>query len=613
MAILTNAYQLSKSFTTRPLFEEITFSIQDGERIGLIGPNGAGKSTLLKILAGKEKPDSGTLSSQRGLRVGYLEQVPEFTEGSTIYSAIMEAARDPHDWEEMAEADKIMSKLSLPDRETEIIKLSGGWKKRVALARELLRRPDLLLLDEPTNHLDVESILWLEDLLSRSSFATLTITHDRLFLQRIAKRILELDRRNAGGLLSIDGDYATYLETKTQLMESQELHETKLRNTLRRETEWLRRGAKARQTKQQARIQNAGKLKDTVSELTERNRSASIRIDFQSIEKNPKKLIEVKGISKSYNGELIVPPLDMLVTPKSRIGLMGPNGCGKSTLIRLLTGVEKPDSGTVQSAERLKVAYFEQNRESLDPEVTLFQTISPKGEYVDYRGTRVHVKSYLNRFLFRYEQMELPVGKLSGGEQSRLLIAKLMLNEANMLVLDEPTNDLDIATLDILQEVLQEFDGAVLLVTHDRLFLDQVTPNILAFGVDETGSKSITPLVGLDQWEIWHDSQADLKKNLNLAGTPNSSASGSSAFSSTTGAPPPPTKKRKLSFKEQRELDSMESTIEELEKQLMILAHESGLPEHSSNAKKLLELTQAMSKNQKEIDRLYARWAELTK
>ncbi|MDZ4676730.1 MAG: ABC-F family ATP-binding cassette domain-containing protein [Oligoflexia bacterium] len=610
MSILINAHQLTKSFTARPLFSGITFSIESGERIGLIGPNGAGKSTLLKILAGNVTPDEGTLSVQRGLRVGYLEQVPKFSENATVESAVMEGAVDPYDWEEISRAQKIMSKLALSggseaEPETLVEKLSGGWKKRVALARELLKQPDLLLLDEPTNHLDVESILWLENLLAQSQFATLTITHDRLFLQRISNRILELDRRNAGGLLSIKGDYATYLDAKQDLMSAQELHETKLKNTLRRETEWLRRGAKARQTKQQARIQQAGDLKNQVEELTERNKNATVRIDFQNLEKNPKKLIEATGILKSYGDKLVVPKLDLLLTPKSRIGLIGANGCGKSTLIRILMGQEKPDTGIVFHAERLEVAYFEQNRETLDLNISVQNTILPKGDFVEYAGGKVHIKSYLSRFLFSYEQMGLAVGKLSGGEQSRLLIAKLMLKKANVLVLDEPTNDLDMATLDVLEEVLQEFNGAVILVTHDRYFLDQVANKLLAFGVDENGVKMIMPLIGLEQWEIWHGEQEKLLKDLLKNGVSKNSQSDQNYTASQ------PKKKRKLGFNEQREYDSMEANIKKTESRLAELTAESIKPELASNASRLQELSKEMSVVQKEIDRLYARWAEL--
>ncbi|MEQ1876553.1 MAG: ABC-F family ATP-binding cassette domain-containing protein [Bdellovibrionia bacterium] len=599
--ILIGAQNLSKSYTTRPLFEGLNFSVENTDRIGLIGPNGAGKSTLLKILAGQVGPDSGKLSIQKGLTVGFLEQVPQFKAGATIESTVREAIKDEYDWNEIARAEEITSKLDLArfGGDTPIEKLSGGWKKRVALARELARAPSLLLLDEPTNHLDIESILWLEELLARAPFGTITITHDRLFLQRISNRIIELDRRHSGGLLSVNGDYATFLEIRDDAVNAQKVHETKLKNTLRRETEWLRRGAKARQTKQQARIQGAKELADKVEDLTERNTSRSVRLDFQSTERQPKKLIEAKLISKAYSGNTIIPPLDLIVTPKSRIGLMGQNGSGKSTLIRLLTKTEEPDSGTVLHAEKLRVSYFEQNRETLDPSKTVMKTVCPAGDHVDYAGTSVHVKSYLSRFLFAYDQMDLEVRKLSGGEQSRLLLARLMLREANLLVLDEPTNDLDMATLDVLADVLQEFNGAIILVTHDRYFLDRVTNKILTFGYDSKGRKEITSLVGLEQWEEWRRTQTF---------KPSGGDDGGAAQTAQAEAGG---KKRKLSYKDQRELDLMESTIEKAETELARLTAESAKPEVSTNSKRLTELSKEMATVQAEIQRLYARWAEL--
>lgn len=594
--ILIGAQNLSKAFTTRPLFEGLSFSVENGDRIGLIGPNGAGKSTLLKILSGRLAPDEGKLSIQKGLRVSFLEQVPQFKDGATIHSTVLEGVTDEHDWEEIARSQEVTAKLDLSrfDPELPISKLSGGWKKRVALARELVRQPDLLLLDEPTNHLDIESVLWLEELLASSPFGTITITHDRLFLQRIANRIIEVDRRHSGGLLSVKGDYANFLEVRADLVAAQERHETKLRNTFRRETEWLRRGAKARQTKQQARIKSAKELGAQVEDLAERNQARVVRLDFQSTERQPKKLIEAKQISKSYSGQSIIPTTDLIVTPKSRIGLMGPNGCGKSTLIKLLTKTEESDSGSVLHAEKLRVSYFEQNRETLDQNISVMKTLTPTGDHVDYAGQSVHVRSYLSRFLFAYDQMDLEVRKLSGGEQSRLLLARLMLREANMLILDEPTNDLDMATLDVLADVLQEFNGAIILVTHDRYFLDQVTNTILAFGQDSKGRKEITSMSGLEQWEEWHQGQTNLQIN-------------KSSEESKSSQP----KKKKLTYNDQRELDSIEPSIEKAETRLQELVAESSKPENATNSKKLTELTTEMGKLEAEIARLYARWEEL--
>ena len=592
MAILIGAQDISKSYAERPLFKNLSFAIESKERIGLIGPNGAGKSTLLSILAGKVEVDSGKLSIQNGLKVGHLKQLPEFQEGSTVHSAILEGG-ETGEWEEMALSQELMAKLGLADMAESLVStLSGGWRKRVALARELLKQPDLLLLDEPTNHLDVESIIWLEEFLERAPFATLTITHDRVFLQKVSNRIIEINRRYPSGLLSVRGDYISFLESKDLLLAQQESTELKLRNTLRRETEWLRQGAKARTTKQQARINRAGDLGAEVEELGIRNTTSSTRFDFKTLERNPKKLVHAEGISKSYAGNPIVPKMDLLITPKSRVGILGTNGCGKSTLIRLLLKLEEPDTGTVTHADSLKIAYFEQNRESLDPNLSVLRTICPRGDHVDYAGSRVHVRSYLDRFLFSGNQVDMLVSRLSGGEQSRLLLAQLMLEECNLMVLDEPTNDLDVVTLDLLQDVLQEFKGAVVLVTHDRYFLDQVANQILAFG----DKKKIETFSNLAQWENWREreleKQTEQKKEKSVSDRPKV--------------------KKKLSFKEQRELDGMEGVIEQKETRLKELTLESEKPEIASNATKLLAITEEMAKLQNEIEQHYVRWSELT-
>ena len=600
--ILIGAQNLGKSFTARPLFSGLSFSIESGQRIGLIGPNGAGKSTLLKILAGQMSVDEGTLSPQRGLRVGYLEQVPTFSPGATIEGTLMEASRDPHEWEEMARAQELMSKLHLNDGgrdgETPVDQLSGGWKKRVALARELMRDPALLLLDEPTNHLDVDSIMWLEGFLAQSRFASVVITHDRLFLQRASNQIIELDRRHNDGLLRVNGDYAAYLEVREQMLAAQQTHETKMRNTLRRETEWMRRGPQARLKKQQARQDAHGVLVEQVDELKDRNQNRRVEMDFTNAGKSPKRLIEGKGISKSYGGRVVVPKMDILISPKSRIGLLGPNGCGKSTLIRMLTGGEQPDTGEVFQSDQLQVAYFEQNRETLDPKLTVYNTVCPLGDYVDVGGEKIHAKSYLTKFLFSYDQMDMPVAKLSGGEQSRLLLARLMLRKANVLVLDEPTNDLDMATLDVLEDVLREFNGAVILVTHDRYFLDQTTEQIMAFAEDRNGDKTIERFAGLAQWEAWQEARA------NEPVSPPKPAAAQAAAKSA---------KKKLTFKDQRELDQMEGNIKKAEGRLETLTAESQKPEIASNSSRLTEITRQMAEAQAEIDRLYARWSELEK
>lgn len=598
--MLISAYQISKSFGARTLFSQLTFTLEEGDRIGLIGPNGAGKSTLLRILASQTDPSGGKLSCKQGLKIGFLEQVPSFRSGATILSTIIEGCEHPDDWESQALVRELISRVGLGEfaEDTSIDILSGGWKKRLALARELVKKPDLLLLDEPTNHMDVEGIAWLETYLLHAPFAVLTITHDRLFLQRVSNRIIELDPRHEGGLLNVQGDYVKYLGVRKNLILAQEKREIILKNTLRRETEWLGQGAKARSTKQQARIKKTYELSEQVEELGIRNQSKTARIDFVSAERNPKRLLEAKELSKTYGEKVIFSDLDLTLTPQARIGILGQNGAGKSTLIRVLLGEEAPTSGSLFRSDQLRVAYFDQTREALDPKLTLSETLCPKGDHVIYNGKSVHIRSYLDRFLFSSSQMDMHVERLSGGEQSRLLIARLMLIPANLLVLDEPTNDLDIATLNVFEQCLIDFAGAVILVTHDRYFLDQVATQLLAFSPLPSNTSTLTLFSGFKQWEEWLLDQAKLNR---------------SSISTKRRESSRPANKVKLTFKERNELECMEKTISDSEETLKRLTHESLLPENRSNPEVLVDLSTRMAETEIQIGRLYDRWAELEK
>jgi ATP-binding cassette subfamily F protein uup len=615
VAILLSAQSLTHAFGARPLFDDVSFTVADRDRVGLIGPNGAGKSTLLRILAGELGADRGLVAARTGLRVAHLPQAPEFAAGATVRQAVRAglpgAARGGStvSWEDEARVDELLGKLDLvgPEAGAEraVDELSGGWQKRVALARALVVEPELLLLDEPTNHLDVESIQWLERFLAQARFATITVTHDRLFLQRVANRILELDRRNAGGLLDVAGDYATYVDRKAEAMAAQERREDVLRNTLRRETEWLRRGPAARTTKQEARIQRAGALADEVAALGTRNRTRAVDVDFQASGRKTRRLIEGTGLTVRYGdagtgARPVFEGLDVLVGPGTRLGLLGPNGCGKSTLLRVLTGAQAPSAGTVKRADGLEVAFFEQDRGALDPALTLADSVCPDGDFVEFRGARVHRYGYLERFLFRSEQMQQPVGRLSGGEQGRLLVARLMLRPASLLVLDEPTNDLDLATLGVLEDALTTFDGAVLLVTHDRYFLDQVATQILAFHVKPGEEGQVTSFAGLAQWEEWHRGQTSVSRA-------SAASSARQAPSSTSAAPA----RKKLSFNLQREWDGIEARITEAEARLGALEAELQRPEVVSDAARLVTLDGELAAARAEVDGLYARWAEL--
>ncbi len=595
--ILLSAHEIAKSFSGRTLFQHVSLGIEERERVGFVGPNGAGKSTLLKILAGEMEPDAGRVSRRKGLKVGFLPQTPEFAADATVSDTILENCSDRD--ESLGRALELMAKLELSPfgEEAPVARLSGGWRKRLALARALAPRPDLLILDEPTNHLDVSSILWLEEFLLSAPFAVLMVTHDRLFLQRVAKRILDLDPRNPNYLLSVDGDYARYLETKEAELQAQARHEWVEKNRLRRETEWLRRGSIARQTKQSARIEAAGELKETVAELKAKNRGQEIDLSFGEAEHSPRKLIEAQGLGKRFGERVLFRDLDLLITPKTRLGLLGDNGCGKSTLIRILVGEEPADEGQVKRAEDLQVAYFEQSRETLIPELSVLKNICPEGDYVFFRGQSVHVRSYLDRFFFSGHTVDLPVQKLSGGEQARLRLAQLMLKQAQILVLDEPTNDLDAQMLASLENSLQDFSGAVILVTHDRFFLDAVANVILAF--PEQGSQLVR-FASYYQWENWFREEKS-----RLTTRP---AKPEAVPPASTEAP---AKKARLSYKDKFELENMEGKILQLEARLAGLRTESESAAVLSNHIRLSEVHTEIAALEAEIDRQYERWAEL--
>lgn len=465
----------------------------------------------------------------------------------------------------------------------------------MAIARALMSDPNLLLMDEPTNHLDIEGIIWLENLIRTGAFASLTITHDRAFLQKISTRVLEIDRRHPDGLFSVSGDYAQFLEARAAQLEAQENRETILRGNLRRETEWVKAGVKARTTKQQARIQRHSELAQEVRELSQRNLKREAQMEFQSADNHPKKLLEAKRLTKQYGTN---PPLfknlDLLLSPGKRIGIIGENGCGKSTLIRVLLGEERPDSGRITTADQLRVSYFEQGREKLDPKQSLLRTICPFGDQVISQGHALHIRTYLDRFLFPQDQMDRPVGSLSGGEQSRALIAKLMLTEANILVLDEPTNDLDSPTLDVLEDCLKEFDGAVLLVSHDRYFLDQVSTEILAFPrtPQDRAQGKLHFFADLAQWQDWYERQET---------------------SHPAAAPVTESEKAKepKSPSKAKEIESLTKKIARAEQQLSEKEADCAKPEIAADLKKLSELGTEMKRLQNEIQQLYAQWEEL--
>lgn len=580
-AALLSVESLTKSFTSRPLFENLSFTIAEGDHIGLVGPNGSGKSTLLKILAGLEDPDSGNRAVRKGLRVGYVPQDPVFAPGKTVEEVVFDAIGD---WEKADLANRALSKAGFTDHSAATETLSGGWRKRLAIARALALEPDVLLLDEPTNHLDVEGILWLESLMRSEPEAFVAVSHDRYFLENVARRMLELNRTYANGLLQTDGKYSEFLEKRDELLRGEAAYQDTLANLVRREMEWLRRGPKARTTKAKARITNAERLIDELQEGRDRARTSTARIDFESSDRKTKRLWVGKGLAKRE----LFRDLDLLLTPGTRLGILGPNGAGKTTLLRTIVGEIQPDAGEVTVADRLRIVYFEQNRESLDQTLTLKRALAPEGDSVLYRDRSLHVASWAKRFLFRPEQLETSVSKLSGGEKARIVLARLMLKPADLLVLDEPTNDLDIPTLDVLEEALLEFPGALVLVTHDRYLIDRVSTQILA--LDGRGGAEY--FADFTQW----------RENVSTATTKNAGRN-----AAATQKP-----KKKLGYLEQRELDSMEANIAAAEAKVEEARKRAEDPAIATDANELQARFAALQAAQEEVDRLYARWAQLT-
>ncbi|MBI2838779.1 MAG: ABC-F family ATP-binding cassette domain-containing protein [Acidobacteria bacterium] len=596
--LLVSCKDVSKSYGAAPLFDRLCLGLFEGDQVGLVGPNGSGKSTLLKILAGIEAPSSGMRTARKRLRIGYVPQDPVFAAGATVGAVLREALSDDLLDEHEAEAriSVAMGKTGFADRTQAAESLSGGWKKRLALARELVREPELLLLDEPTNHLDVEGILWLEELLPREPKAFVAVSHDRYFLEAVAGRVIELNRAFAEGLLDVRGHYSRFLEKKDELLAGQAAYQESLRNRVRGEIDWLSRKARARTRKAQARIDVAHSLQEELADLDSRSKSAVLDLEIAGTERRTKRLLVASGLAKSYGDRDIIRGLDLVLSPGTRLGLIGANGSGKSTLLRLLTKQEKSDAGTIEHADALKIVMLDQHRQHLDPAVSLRRTLAPFGDSVVCEGRAIHVSGWAKRFLFRSEQLDTPVGRLSGGEQARAVLARLMLEPADLLLLDEPTNDLDIDTLDILEESLLKFSGALVLVTHDRYLLDRVCTRILALD----GRGGATPYADYEQWErglrVASDEAAQAVARPQLARAKPVAQAG---------------KSRKLGYLEQREWNEMEARILEAEERLEACRSAAADPAIASDHLALLDRLAALEAAQADVDRLYKRWAEL--
>lgn len=590
MSLLFNCQSLSKAFNTRLLFQDLSLSIFSGDRIGLIGPNGSGKSTLLKILAGAEKADEGILSPRRDLRIGYVAQSCEFPDASvkSILVKALEKDLETPDYEKVRLAETWLSKLGFKGEEPSAKSLSGGWKKRLSIAQELITCPELLLLDEPTNHLDLEGILWLEKFLSREAPTYLLVSHDRYFLQHATNRIIELDRVYPKGVFDIEGDYAKFLSLKEDFLAGQLEQERSIASKARRETEWLRQSPKARTSKSKSRVGQAHELLQDLSQIQERNRQKRTDIDFSATERETRKLLVAKNLSKEVDNRTLFRHLDFTLSPGTRIGLMGPNGSGKTTLLRMLAGEISPDQGTIKKADLLQIVYFDQHRTQLPSGISLRQALSPNGDFVLFRGQQVHVNGWCKRFLFSPDLLDMPISKLSGGERARISIAHLMLQPADLLLLDEPTNDLDIPTLETLEESLLDFPGAVVLITHDRCMLDRICNTLLSLG----DPNQTTLFADYSQWE------ASLKTAIPQEKTKEKKKELSSL-------------KPKLSYAEKKEYAEIEGKILKLEEEMKTLNHQLQDPDIAQNSMRLSEICTAIALAETQIEQLYLRWQYL--
>ncbi len=620
---------ISIAFGTHSLLKNSDFQLDAGERVGLLGRNGEGKSTLMKIIAGNIHADHGDIWRQPELKLAWLEQSPDLPDDATIYDAVaaglgelgewitryhhLSMTMDYEDekalnelgdlqhkleaqngWHFQQRVENTLSKLDLPP-DLKINSLSGGWKRRVALAKALVIEPEVLLLDEPTNHLDFESITWLEEQLLNFQGAVLFVTHDRAFLQKLATRIIDLDR---GNLVSWQGTYDDYLRRKAAALEDEANQNAEFDKKLADEEVWIRQGVKARRTRNEGRVRALEALR--AERAQRRNTQGTAKMALETGDKSGKKVIEVTDVSFGYGDRTIIKNFSTLIQRGDKIGLVGANGAGKSTLLKLLLKELEPTSGTVEQGTRLEIAYFDQLRDQLDPNMTVVDTVADGNDFVEIAGNRRHVMSYLGDFLFAPARARSPVKSLSGGEKNRLLLARLFTKPANLIVMDEPTNDLDLETLELLEEKLVDFAGTLLIVSHDRAFLDNVVTSV--FVLDGTGD--VEEFVGgYSDWVEYSKSQkqAQLKK-----------AAEAPKKDKPVATTPAPAKKKKLSFKEQQELSKLPVLIEELETKQAALTEQTSAPNfYKQDAKAVAKTLDELKALEIKLEQTYARWDEL--
>jgi len=606
MSNIFSCQSVSKAFGAQLLFSDLNLVITSGDRVGLIGPNGSGKSTLLKIICGLEEKDHGKVLREKNMVVSYLAQEDRFVEHLSPVENLLESLSDTplEQAEKINRVQAILSRAELTDQDAPLRELSGGWRKRVSICRSLVVQPDLLVMDEPTNHLDIEGIVWLEKLLA-GSFASspsafIMVSHDRRFLENSINRVVELSATYPSGTFQVSGTYSKFLEKRQEFLVQQNMLEERLANKARRETEWLRRGPKARTTKARYRIDEAYRLQDELGRVRAHNRAEGrVSIEFAATGRKTKKLLDASKLSKGYDDIELFSGLDMILSPGSRIGLVGRNGCGKSTLMSILaSGVNEeflPDSGTISVADGVSIIDFKQDRSSLDQESSLRRALAPEGDSIMFRDRSFHVVSWAKRFLFRPDQLETPVSRLSGGEQARILIAELMRQPADILLLDEPTNDLDIPSRDVLEESLHDFGGAVVLVSHDRYLLDRVCDCVLGF----TGDGEVFYYADYHQW------LADLEKR------PEEQRENGLVAKKKEPVAAKQRKSGRLSYLDQREYELMDEKIMQAEEIRDRLENRINDPALGSEPESLQKTWQELEQARSHVDRLYERWDEL--
>jgi len=603
MPVLLSCSELTKSYDAHPLFDGLSLGIDQGARMGIIGPNGSGKSTLLRILAGKEAADGGVRALASGVRLGWLPQQDRFEDDDSPLSvllktlALSQPALDDHERDTHARVVLARAGFDVaggPPVDRPVTALSGGWRKRLAIIRALSEEPDLLLADEPTNHLDVEGIWWLERLLAEASFTLAVVSHDRFFLERVCTRVVEINKLYPGGCFSVNGGYSTFLERRAELVANQRKQQETLDNTVRREVEWLRRNPAAQTVKNKARVDQAADLQGQLANLKFRNsQGRKVDLDFTATGRRTNDLVVLDGVSKGLGDRPLFSDVELTLSPGTRLGVLGLNGSGKTTFLKLLSGTLAPDSGRIKHATGLKIVVFDQKRERLDPNMTLRRALCPTGDTVVYRGRGIHIAAWAKRFLFNIGQLELTVGKLSGGEQARVLLADLMRKEADLLVMDEPTNDLDIPSLEVLEESLLEFPGAVVLVTHDRYLLDRVSTQLLALD----GAGAAYRVADCSQWE-------DLAMRIQAARNP-------APVPVRTGTGRIKTKPSGMTRDERRELERSAERIAKAEAAVVAAEAELADPAVAGDTQRLTKACATLAEAQASVDSLYCRWAEL--